>query len=70
MCLFNNDFFPFTVPRVSFEQNMYNGREGMMVEVCAVLSNEIARQGSVSLTVDNSVAGYDDAESKIMTIAI
>ena len=42
----------------------------MMVEVCAVLSNEIARQGSVSLTVDNSVAGYDDAESKIMTIAI
>ncbi len=52
------------VPRVSFVHDMYNGTEGMIVKICSVLSNELARQATVQLTVDNSVAGYDDAESK------
>ena len=43
---------------------MYNTGEGMEIEVCAQLSNPVAREvSSVPLTVANSVSGYDDTES-------
>ena len=54
------------VSRVSFTQAMYNGEEGSVVEVCAEISNPVAMQASIALTVSNAVAGYDNAESNVL----
>ena len=49
---------------VSFTRDMYNILEGMRADVCVELSHPIAIEiSSIPLTVDNSVSGYDDAES-------
>ena len=45
---------------------MYNGEEGSVVEVCAEISNPIAMQASIALTVSNAVTGYDNAESNVL----
>ncbi len=70
MCLTHNNSYylllVFSVARVSFTQDRYNGIEGMEAEVCAMLSNPIARLASIQLTVDNSVSMFDDAEGIII----
>ena len=56
----------FLVSRVSFTQAMYNGEEGSVVEVCAEISNPVAMEASIALTVSNAVAGYDNAEGNVL----
>ena len=51
-------------PSVSFTQQTYSGEEGGVVEVCLVLSSQLGMETSVTLSILNSVSGYDDAESE------
>ena len=49
---------------VSFTQIKYTGNEGGEVQVCLVLSNQLDFETNVTLSISNSVIGYDDAESE------
>ena len=49
---------------MSFTQQTYSGEEGGVTEVCLVLNNQLDMETSVTLSISNSVTGYDDAESE------